>query len=157
MSTVSSLHGSANQPIAITFTGLTNNSARQSDVVDDTSSAYLEVGVQLIIKAGASSTSATGYCDVYLYTSADGSNYTDGATGSDGAFTMLASPNMTLLGTVNVITDAATFVSEIMPVAAKLGGMMPAKWGIVLVNKSGGTLDGTTGSAFFQGIKATVA
>jgi hypothetical protein len=57
-----------------------------------------------------------------------------------------------VIGVLNVVADAATYKSEPMSVAAAFGGILPDHWGIALENKTGGTLDASTGSAFYQGI-----
>ncbi len=160
MASIKSAFGTSNQTITLTIASLTNNSARASTAVDNTSNLYTNALVQLKIKSGASSTSSTGYVNVYAYGTADGgTTYSDGASGTDGALTMTAPPNIRLIGSINVVANATTYKSDAMSVAAAFGGVLPDHWGIVIENKTGGTLDATGGSHFaiYQGLYRTVA
>jgi hypothetical protein len=146
-------YGTNNQAITCTFTSLTTNSQRQSTAIDNTSNLFIEALVFVTVKAGASSTSATGYVNVYAYGTVDGgSDYTDGATGTDGTITLTVPPNMRLIGTINVVANAATYKGGPMAVSAAFGGVLPDHWGIVIENKSGGTLDASVGAAIYQGV-----
>ena len=156
MSTIKSLFGSSNQAITITIASLANNGARESTVIDNSSNLFL---VQLKIKSGGSGTSATGFVNVYAYATADGgTTYGEGATGSDAAITLTSPTNLRLIGVMNIVANATTYKSNAFSVAAAFGGVLPEKWGIVIENKTGGTLDATGGnhSAFYQGIQAQV-
>ena len=147
-------YGTSNQAITITVASLANNSARESTVVDNSSNLFRDVLVAGFVKSGASGTSASGYVQIYVYGTADGgSNYTQGATGSDAAITLTVPPNARLLGTVNVVANATTYKFGPMSVARAFGGSMPEKWGIIVENKTGGTLDATGGNHgfYYQG------
>jgi hypothetical protein len=157
MSDIKQKLGTTNQTITITIASLANNGARESTVIDNTSDLFLDALVQLKIKAPAASTAATGYVNVYAYgTADDGTNYGDGATGIDAAITLTVPPNLRLIGVINVVANGVTYKSNPMSVAQAFGGVLPAKWGLVLENKTGGTLDTTGGnhSAFYQGVLA---
>jgi hypothetical protein len=159
MSDIKQKLGTTNQALTLTIASLANNGQRESTVVDNTSDKFLNALVQLKIKSGAASTSATGYVEVYAYgTTDDGTTYGDNATGTDAGITLTDPPNLRPIGRVNVVANATTYKSNPMSVAAAFGGVLPAKWGIVIVNKTGGTLDATGGnhSAIYQGVKAEV-
>ena len=155
MSDIKTKYGTSNQAITVTLASLANNGARASTVVDNTSNLFLDALVAINIKTGAASTSATGYVNVYAYGTADGgTNYTEAATGSDAAITLVVPTNLRLIGSLNCVANATTYKSGPFSVAAVFGGAMPDKWGIVIENKTGGTLDGTEGSHLkvYQGV-----
>ena len=158
MSDVKTAYGTSNQTITCTFTSLTNGSARASTVVDNSSNKFLDAALFVKVKAGASSTSAAGYIDIYAYGTADGgTTYTEGATGSDAAITLTVPTNARYIGSINVVANALTYEGGPMSVAAAFGGVLPDHWGIIIVNKTGGTLDASVGSAWYQGEYSTVA
>lgn len=136
-------------------TGLANNGARESTVVDNSTTLYNDVLVFIKIKAGAASTVATGYINIYAYgTVNNGTSYSDNVTGTDAAITLVVPPNLRLIGIMNVVANATTYNSPVMSVAAAFGGVMPEKWGIVIENKCGGALDTTEGNhaKLWQGV-----
>ena len=156
MANILEAFGSSGQSITCTFTSLTNNSARQSTVVDNTSNLFLDALLFIKVKAGAASTSSTGFVAVYAYGTVDGgTSYSDGASGSDSSITLTVPPNMKLVGIVNVVADSATYYGGPFSVASAFGGVLPAKWGIVVVNKTGATLDASIGAATYQGFYQT--
>lgn len=135
--------------------GLASGSARASTAIDNTTNLYLDALVQVVIKAGAASTSATGFVNIYAYGTADGgTDYAEGATGSDAAITLTVPTNLRLIGTLNVVANATSYTSEPFSVAAAFGGVLPQKWGIVIENQSGGALDTTEANhkKFYQGV-----
>ncbi len=136
-------------------TGLANNGARESTAVDNTSDLFQEVLVQIQIKSGASGTAATGVINVYAYGTVDnGTTYPDNVTGTDAAITLVSPTELVLIGQLNVVANATTYKSEPFSVSAAFGGIMPAKWGIVIENKTGGALDTTESNhkKLYQGI-----
>jgi hypothetical protein len=148
------LYGSNNQSITITVTSIGNGSANQSTAIDNTSALLLDAYIVVHVKTASSATSATGSVSVLGYATADGgSTYTDKLSGSSGSATLPSPPNCPVLGQCTANANSTEYV--IGPVSF-IGGMnlpkMPAKWGIVVVNNSGNTLDGSVGTAFYQGI-----
>jgi hypothetical protein len=159
MSDVLSNYGTANQAITITLGALANNGQRESTVIDNTSNKFLNALVQLKVKTGGSGTSSSGYLVIYAYgTSDDGTTYGDGATGSDAGITLNSPPNLQEIGRIYVAANATTYKSNPLSVAAAFGGVLPKKWGIVVENKTGGTLDATDGNhaVFYQGVAAVI-
>jgi hypothetical protein len=159
VSTVSTLYGSSGQSITITLNSLANGSFRQSTVISNTTNLYLDVLLQFKVKTGASGVSTTGVVRCYLYASADGgSDYTDGASGSDGSFTPTSPPNQRVVMALNCVANATVYTSDLISVAAAYGGVLPAEWGIVIENETGAALDSSAGgTAWYQGIQQTVA
>lgn len=148
-------YGTSNQTITITLASLTNTSARESTVIDNTTNLFLDALVQVISKSPASGTSASGYIVIWAYATADGgSNYTQSATGSDAGITLTVPPNARRVGVINMVANAVTYKGGPYSVAAAFQGALPQKWGIIIENQSGGTLDSTGGShsVFYQGV-----
>lgn len=149
-------YGTEAQGITITLASLANSGQRQSTVVDNTSLLFREILVQLKLKSGASSVSATGYVNIYAFGTVDiaGGLYADGAGAADAAITLTAPPNMRLIGVLNMVANATSYVSEPMSLAAAFGGVVPEKWGIVIENKTGAALDSSEGNHIkeYQGI-----
>ena len=147
--------GTNGQTITVTLASLTTNSLRQSTVIDNTTDLFQDVLLMIKIKSGGSGTSSSGVVNVYVYGTVDnGTTYTDGATGSDAAMTPTSPSNLRFIGQLNVVANTTTYTGGPWSVAAAFGGVMPAKWGIVIENKSGGTLDSTEGNhaKLYQGI-----
>lgn len=147
--------GSNNQTITITLASLANNSARESTVIDNTSNLFMDAGVMVKIKTGGSSTTSIGYANIYAYGTSDGgTTYSDTCTGSDAAVTLTAPPNLKQIGIINLVANSTTYKAGPFSVAAAFG-YLPAKWGIVIENKCGGTFDSTGGNfaVFYQGVE----
>lgn len=157
MSDIKQKYGTSNQTITLTLASLANGSSRASTAVDNTTNLFLDALVSLNIKSGASGTAATGYVAVYAYGTSDGgSNYTEGATGSDAALTLTSPTNLKLIGLINVVANATTYKAGPFSVAQAFGGQLPDHWGIVVTNSTGGALDSTEGShlKIYQGVLA---
>ena len=144
-------YGTTGQAITITVTSLTTGSQRQSTAVDNSTNLFTDSLVQVTVKTAGSSTSATGYVDVYAVGTVDGgTTYSAGASGSDGSFSgPLASCKW--LGRLPTIANSTTY-TDIWSVARAFGGDLPQKWAIIVDNESGATLDASVGSAQYQGI-----
>lgn len=145
--------GSSNQAITCTINSLSNTSARESTAVDNSSNVFEDALVQVIIASASSSTSSTGYVNIYAYGTADGgTTYSANATGSDADATLTSPPNARLIGRISVVANSTTYESHPMSVAAAFGGRLPEKWGIIVENQSGATLSASGNSAFYQGV-----
>lgn len=154
----SNLAYAASSGITITLNSLANNSARQSAVVDNSTNKYLDALVGGTFKTATGTLASPGYINVYAYALTDGTNYSGGASGSDAAYTLPTYKQLVLLGTVYINT--ANVVENMSPksVAAAFGGTLPQKWGIVVENQSGLTLDASAGGALsYTGITVTTA
>lgn len=154
MSDIKSAYGTSNQSITCTITSLANNGQRQSTAIDNATNKFIDALLQVTVKTGSSGTSSTGYVAIYVYMTADGgTNYSDGASGSDGSITLTSPPNMRLIGILNCVANSATY-KGVFQVAA--GGQLSDHWGIVIENKTGATLDASVGAAVYQGLYQTV-
>jgi hypothetical protein len=148
-------YGSNNQGITITLASLATAAARASTAVDNSSAVFEDALVSLAVKSGASGTSATGYVNVYAYGTTDGgTNYTEGATGTDAAITLTVPSNAIRMGSINVVANAVTYHGGPFSVAQAFGGSLPDHWGIIVENQSGGALDSTEGNhtKTYQGV-----
>lgn len=155
MADIKAKFGTNGQTITLTLASLANNSARQSTVVDNSANLYLDALVQLKIKTGASGVASTGYINIYAFATVDGgTTYTENAGASDAAITLTVPPNAVLIGRINCVANATTYYSSPMSVAAAFGGVLPEKWGMIVENKTGGTLDSTGGNhtVKYQGV-----
>lgn len=153
MSNIKTEYGSKTA-ITVTLTSLANGSARESTVVDNTSNKFLDALLRIKTNGQAS---GTGLLEVYAYAALGDTTYTDGATGSDAAFTAANRKNAG--GLVTVQMNAATgVVGPVISVAQAFGGVLPDKWGLIFVNSSGAALSATGGDHVveYQGVYSTV-
>ena len=158
MSDIKAKFGSAAQAFTITIASLANNACRSSVAIDNSTNLFLDALVSVKIKSAAASTSATGYVNIYAYGSTDtGTTYAENG-GLDSAITLTSPPNVRLIGSLNVVANAVTYISEPMSVAAAFGGALPQYWGIMIENKTAATLDATGGSHYaqYQGVYGQV-
>ena len=143
---------------AITWTGtsLANGSARGSTAVDNTTNLYDDAIVQVQSNGIAG---ATLTLDFYVYSSLSDTTYSDGATGTDAAFTAANRKNSVWIGSVTMNAATAVNATLAKSVASCFGGVMPARWGLIGVNSSGAALSATAGDHVisYQGITYTVA
>lgn len=126
--------------LTITLASLANGSGRASTSRDNSTGKYLSADIRVQITTGASGTSATGYVSVYLIRSEDGTEFDDGFSGTDGAYTPV---NALLLGTINAVANSTTYHKVFD--TAELGLSLPVEWCIGIVNSTGGTLSATAG------------
>lgn len=157
MADVKQKFGTANQALTITIASLANSSARQSTIVNNETDLFLDALVSVKVKSNAAGTSATGAVLVYAFGTVDGgTTYTEGAGAVDAAITLVSPSNLRLIGVANVVANATTYVAGPMSIASAFGGTLPARWGVVIENRSGAALDATGGShsAIYQGVLA---
>ena len=126
--------------ITATLTSLGSGSARESTVIDNTSTKYRNARIRIQTKGQASGTS---YVDVYVYTALGDSTYTDAATGSDAAFTAANRFNSRYLGQVKCNANTSAVQAELMMSDAFAD--CPDKWGLIFINNSGAALSATAG------------
>lgn len=152
--TVENKYGTSNQTITCSIASLTTGSARSSTAIDNSSTLYQDVLVQIKILSGLAATSASGIVNIYVYASDDGGTTYGSGAGTDAAITLTVPPNLVLIGTMNVVANATTYKSNPFSVAKCFNGQMPQFWGIVIENKSGGTLAAVEAShaKFYQGV-----
>lgn len=158
-SVVSSKYGTSNQAITCTITSLANAAQRSSLAVDNTTNLFLDAIVVVKVKTNAAGTSATGNVNIYAYGTADGgTTYGGGETGmgTNATVTLTSPPNIKKIGVINAVANGTVYDAGPFSVAAAFGGVLPDHWGIVVENLTGATLDASVGSAWYQGVQASV-
>lgn len=150
-----------NTALTITLGSLANSSCRQSAVVDNSSNLFLDALVSGKIKTGTSPT-ANNQIPVYAYaTTDDSSAYTGAASGSDAAYSPSPAQlksNLILVGVITIgSTSDITYDFGPWSLAAAFGGTLPKKWGIVIDNLSGATLNSTGHAVAYQGVYGTIS
>ena len=158
MADIKAKFGASNQSITVTLASLATAGVRSAAAIDNSTNVYLDALVQVKVKTGGSGTTSTGYVNVYAYGTADGgTSYPEGC-GTDTTVTLTAPTNLRLIGVINAVSNATTYISEPMSVAGAFGGILPDHWGVAIENQTGGTFDATGGnfSVFYQGIYAQV-
>lgn len=159
MATTKVNHASAGT-ITITNTSLADGAYRQSTSVDNDTNGYLDAHVGGSIQTGTTPTADTNI-EIYAYASYDGTNFTGGASGSDAAYT--ADGEEGLFKLLEVITVDATsdqdYVWGPVSVSQAFGGILPVKWGVVVLNNTGAALNatGTNNEVQFTGITLDTA
>lgn len=151
--------GSLGVAISCTLASLASASARESAAVDNQTNLYIDALVEVTVKLQAGSPASDKAVYVYAAGSVDASTWPDAVTGSDAAITMNSPTQLRLLGVIFAPTASTTFKSEPMSVASVFGGVLPPKWSIVILNKTGIALSATEGdhAKIYTGIYATVA
>lgn len=146
--------------LTITLDSLATDGARQSTVIDNSSNLFLDALVQVTIVTPAAGTIASSKA-VYIYAygaleAASPEYPSDGTalTGSDAAATLTDPTNMKPIGVIVVAALSKTYRSNPMSVAAAFGGILPPKWGIVVLNKTNVTLESTGNGAKYLGVLA---
>jgi hypothetical protein len=142
--------------VTITMTSLGNDSWRQSAVVDNTGNKYVDALLGGSIQVGATPVNGNAIT-VYVYGTYDSSTYTAGASGSDAAYTSDGEAHL-FLPVERIIVDSTSnqdYVFGPVSVASVFGGVLPPKWGVVVHNLSGGSLNatGTNNAIKFTGVK----
>lgn len=158
MATVSELLGTPTT-LTITLASLANSAAgvgRQSTLVDNTTDLFIAIQLYLNIMTG---TTPTANSLLYVYLIRQNNTGTpiadDGAGTTDAGITIV---NAQLIGVI-LCPSATSNVPLKKTIDVSFAGMVPAKWGIAIVNASGVALNATGGNhvVSFTGFKATVA
>lgn len=154
MVTMTPVYGS---PVAMTITlaSLSDNepnydTGRESTAVDnkDTDDAIDCLVGGKITMGGSLVASVKAQVEIYLYGSYDDTEFSGGATGTDGTLTPDGKTNMKLLVIIPVddnVDENKTFKWGPFSVAGAFSGAMPVRWGVFILNASGGTFSSTAG------------
>jgi hypothetical protein len=142
----------ASSSITITLASLANTSARESNVIDNTTILAQDYQVEVIFTILNGSPTSTGpYVSIYANGSIDGtlwptiqlSSAAPKATGAGDASvgTLGAPPDLPQIGSygLQTTTSAAerTFATQPFSVAAAFGGTLPQKFSIIVDNETG--------------------
>jgi hypothetical protein len=160
MATATVNYGSSTS-ITLNLASLSNNTYRQSTVVDNSSNKYVDALVGGSFQAGTSPTDKSTV-EIYAYGERDDAgNYTAGCSGSDGTYT--ADGEEDELKLVEIVTVDATSDQDYewgpVAIARAFGGVLPRKWGIVIKNATGAAFNstGSNNETKYQGIKFDIA
>ena len=136
-------YGTNGQAFTLTLASLADAAARESTAISEISNVSIDALVFLKVTVGTPLASDKAVY-VYAYGTVDqGTNYSDGATGTDAAITLTSPPNMRLIGVISTPTASTAYKGGPFSVAAAFGGVLPEKWGIVVLNKTGAALNAT--------------
>ncbi len=124
--------------VTVTLTSLANGSARESTVIDTGAVGAVDMALRVKTNGQASGTSVL---NVYAYAALADTTYTDGATGSDAAFTAANRLNSKFVGAVQMNTTSS--VTAMLTVAQAFDGALPSKVGFIFLNSSGAALSAT--------------
>lgn len=132
----------------------------QSTAVDNTTDLFMDAMVYFVLDFANTAPANSKGVYVYAY-SGIGSSYTNPCSGSEGTITL---PDVTAnalsirqIGFIPYVTQDEVVESPHFSVAAGFGGILPQKWGVVLMNHSGAALAGSGNTAKYYGVEATVA
>jgi hypothetical protein len=157
----------ASAALTITLASLGNSTTagRQSDVVDNTSNLYVDALVGGKITTGSTPTVGT-IIEVWAFAPVESGTpiYPDVLGASDAAVTFTSRDilvsSMALLSAmvVSATSDRAYWMKP-TSVAAAFGGVLPFKWGIVVINSTAVALNATGGNhtLYYKPVYATVA
>ena len=121
---------------------------RQCTVVDNTANLYVDALLLISVKTSASALANDKAVYVYVFGSEDGTNYDqdDGVIGTtDAAYTINAQSNLKGPGIISCPTVSKVY-TRVFSIASFFGGLVPRKWGFVIVNYTGQALDSTEGN-----------
>jgi len=146
------------QNISITLAGLAATAARGSAYIDNSTDLYLDASVQLSIKLATGTPAADKAVFIWFYGSNDGTRFTDNSLGTNASVTLRVPTNFR--GPFIISTPDAgglVYTAVIASVANFFGGVLPSRWGIIVENKTGITLDATEAnhSKSYRGIVLT--
>ncbi len=150
--------------LTITLNSLSNSSARQSAVLDNSSNLYLDVLIGGGFKTASGTLGTNPAVVIWVSGLTDGTNY-GGSNGSntlgggDASFTMPSNTgNLVLLAQVPINAAAATEYMEPRSLASAFGGTLPQKVVVVVQNSTGLSLDSSAGgTVYYTGITTTTA
>jgi len=128
----------------ITLASLANGSARQSTLLDNSTTDYPAALIYLKIESGGSAPTAGNVYEVYLIRG-DGTTRDDGAGATDAGITIENAP---LLGTIVVTASTNKNFYGVFD-TAPLGPLGP-EWGIAIKNSSGQALNATEGNHYYK-------
>jgi hypothetical protein len=148
----------ASSALTITLNSLATSATvgRASTAVDNSSNLYLDALIEVTLALTTGTIGSDKAVYVYGYGSVDGTNYSEAVTGSDAGYTIDNPSGLPLLGVVPFAAQSLTRRSRPLSVAAGFGGVLPLKWGIVVVNFTGIALAGSGNSAAFNGLSVTM-
>lgn len=131
----------------------------QSGVVDNTSNLYEDALVQVVLDFANTAPANEKAAFVFAYAGLD-TTYSNPASGTEGSITIASiagnPQSFKQIGTVVYNTQDEVVETSPMSVAAVFGGVLPPKWGIIIINYSGAALASSGNSVTWRGVYHTV-
>lgn len=132
----------------------------QSAVVDNTTNLYEDALVQVVLDFANTAPATSRAAFVYAYAGLE-TTYTNPASGSEGTISLTdvttTAQNLKLIGGVFYNTADEVVESSLLSVAAAFGGILPPKWGLVIVNHSGAALAASGNTVKYTPVYRNVA
>jgi hypothetical protein len=138
-------YGDSGEVLTITLDNLASAATREGDAISNVDDLFMDVLISACLTTNASAPTGDKCCYVYAYGSVDATVYTDNALGADGALTPTSPTNLKLLGVVSMPSASTSYFGGPWSLASAFGGVVPARWGIVVLNSTGNALDNTGG------------
>ena len=152
-------YGANNQAMTITLASLANAGSRSSVAVNNTVALFEDV-LLFVRVTTTTAAAATGYINIYGYGSVDGgTTYPEAIAGTDVAVTLSNPPNLVLLAQITANANTTAFTAGPFSFCRNYGiDRLPTHWGVVLVNRSGSTLNATGSTHFirYQGVNGQI-
>ena len=132
------------QTLTCTLTSLANAAARETNTVDNSSDLFLDVLAMVKVKFANTAVGSDRRVYIYAWGIIDASSpeYPDAVTGSDATITLDSPTQLNLVGRIEAAQNV-TRKSEPFSIAQAFGGILPVKWGLVILNMSNIALTGT--------------
>lgn len=160
MADIKLAYSTTNTALSITLANLSNAAARSSASISNATNLFIDAS--LTVKVGIGTTTGTDNAVyVYGYGSYDSVLFGGQTSGTD-ASVVTTPTNLPLLGVISYVNPPFTSTDltiHIGSVANAFGGNLPKYWGVVVDNRSGGSLvnTATNHKVEYQGIYATSA
>jgi hypothetical protein len=159
-STIKVSYRATNTAMTVTALSTLINSTSQttgiwgSAFVDNTTNLDVDELVTVGITTASSGTSATGTYVVYFYGCVGGTTTcTDGVTGTQGTQSLTNPTNLNKVSACNAVANSTAYLCGPFSVANAFGGVVPARWGVVVQNLTGGTF--TASSVLYDSVQMT--
>jgi len=156
MASIKEAFGTADQTLTITLASLASATAKESTAIDNSSNLYTDAFVHAVVVMGSSTPSSDKSVYFYVWGNTGGTTYPEGITGSNATYSIKSPCNLKLAAVINGTTASETLGCN-FSVARCFGGILPAKWGVVVYNVTGQALAASGNAIYYQGVYATVA
>lgn len=160
MSTIKTAYGTETTMTVTNLHSLASSATAgwQSDVVDNTTDLYLDALVQVVLDFANTAPANDKAAYVFAYGGL-ATTYTNPVTGTQGTITLTSisttQQNLKLIGVLAYNTADEVVESQPFAVASAFGGVLPPKWGLVIMNFSGAALAASGNTVKWRGVQVT--